>query len=494
MMSDQPHVLFVTVDQWPAHLLGCMGHPDIETPTLDMLARSGTLYRNCYAETPICIPSRRSMMTGLTARGHGDRDFQPALRMPAKARTLAGTFSAAGYQTGAIGKLHVYPPRDRIGFDDALLAEEGRGHLGGPDDYEMSLADAGHPGEQFAHGMSNNEYGWNTWHLADDLHVTNWTTRTAARQIRRRDPTRPGFWHVSYTHPHPPLVPLQRYFDRYARRSVAAPLESDWSAETAAMPALLRSVRGYYATLPPEQLADTRRAFYALCTHIDHQIRLLIGTLREEGILDNTIIVFCSDHGDMLGDHGMFGKRLMYDASANVPLLVIDTRTHDRIGRNATSDRLVALHDLMPTMLDMAGVAIPEGVEGCSLLAPDTRDHLYGESQSGAKATRMVRDRRHKLIWYPAGNRFQLFDMMEDPREGHDLAADPAQAETLDRLKALLRGHLYGSDLEMVDGDRFVGLPEPADTTPDNRGLSGQRGFHYPQVPASDPTVAVGAA
>lgn len=109
MMSDQPHFLFVTVDQRPAHLLGCMGHPDIETPTLDMLERSGTLHRNCYAETPICIPSRRSMMTGLTARGHGDRDFQPALRMPARARTLAGAFSAAGDQTGAIGKLHVYP-------------------------------------------------------------------------------------------------------------------------------------------------------------------------------------------------------------------------------------------------------------------------------------------------------------------------------------------------------------------------------------------------
>ncbi|MCA0847970.1 tripartite tricarboxylate transporter substrate-binding protein [Salipiger thiooxidans] len=134
MMSDQPHVLFVTVDQWPAHLLGCMGHPDIETPTLDMLERSDTLYRNCYAETPISIPSRRSMMTGLTARGHGNRDFQPALRMSAKAQTLAGAFSAAGYQTGAIGKLHANPPRDRIGFDDALLAEEGRGNLGGPDD------------------------------------------------------------------------------------------------------------------------------------------------------------------------------------------------------------------------------------------------------------------------------------------------------------------------------------------------------------------------
>ncbi|MHA7867941.1 MAG: hypothetical protein ACX93U_10645 [Salipiger thiooxidans] len=96
----------------------------------------------------------------------------------------------------------------------------------------------------------------------------------------------------------------------------------------------------------------------------------------------------------------------------------------------------------MPTMLGMAGVAIPEGVEGCSLLAPDTRGHLYGENQSGAKATRMIRARQHKLIWYPAGNRSQLFDMMEDPRGRHNLAADPTLAETPDRLQALLRGHL----------------------------------------------------
>lgn len=148
----------------------------------------------------------------------------------------------------------------------------------------------------------------------------------------------------------------------------------------------------------------------------------------------------------------------------------------------------------MPTMLGMAGVGIPEGVEGCSLLAPDTRGHLYGENQSGAKATRMIRDRQRKLIWYTACKRFQLFDMMEDQREGHNLAADARQAETPDRLKALLRGHLYGSDLGRVDGDGFVGLHEPADTTPDNRGLSRQRGLHYPQVPASDPAVAMASA
>ena len=117
----QPHVLFISVDQWPGHLLGCAGHPVIQTPTLDHLARLGTRYTRAYAESPICIPSRRSMMTGLSPKGHGDRSFKPTLRMP-KVPLLAQSFRDAGYQAYAVGKLHVYPPRDRIGFDDVLLA------------------------------------------------------------------------------------------------------------------------------------------------------------------------------------------------------------------------------------------------------------------------------------------------------------------------------------------------------------------------------------
>ncbi|WP_299653974.1 sulfatase-like hydrolase/transferase [uncultured Jannaschia sp.] len=489
-----PHVLFVTVDQWPSYLLGCAGHHTIETPTLDRLAEVGTRFTNTYAQTPICIPSRRSLMTGLTSRGHGDRDFQPSLPMPPQTPTLAGCFRDAGYQTTAIGKLHVYPPRDRIGFDDAILAEEGRGHLGGPDDYEMYLADSGHAGAQFLHGMSNNEYSWRTWHLPEETHVTNWTTRTAARSIRRRDPTRPGFWHVSYTHPHPPIVPLASYLERYARREMPEPVSADWSEDDADMPFVLRAVRAYYAALPPAQLADMRRAYYALCTHVDHQIRLLIGTLREAGLLDDTIIVFTSDHGDMLGDHGLYGKRLMYDPSARVPLLIADRVGEHRLGGpGILDDRLVALHDLMPTMLDMAGVPVPETCEGLSLLSDRRRAHLYGESHSGARASRMVRDERYKLIWYPAGNRMQLFDLQDDPGECRNLADDEQHAERRSRLETVLVSELYGEDREWVEDGRLTGIDAPDLAVADNRGLSGQRGIHYPEVPPSDASQKVGA-
>lgn len=492
--KPRSHVLFVTVDQWPARLLGIAGHPDVETPTLDRIAKEGTRFTRAYAECPICIPARRSMMTGKSPRGHGDRIFQPALPMPENTPTLAGCFRDAGYQTAAIGKLHVYPQRDRIGFEEALLAEEGRGHLGGMDDYELFLADRGYAGQQFMHGMSNNEYGWRTWHLPEELHVTNWITWAAARTIKRRDPTRPGFWHVSYTHPHPPIVPLASYLERYRARNVEGPFVADWARDPEALPYAVRLAHEYWEQLPPAQLADLRRAVYALCTHIDHQLRILIGTLREEGLLDDTVILICGDHGDMLGDNGLYAKRLMYEASAGVPMLLVGAAGDRRVSTGATDDRLVGLQDVMPTLLDLCGLPIPDSCEGISMVADARREILYGESLTGAKATRMVHDGRCKLIWYPAGNGFQLFDLEADPRETIDLSAEPGHAEILRRLKGALVERLYGDDEAWVREGELVGMPAPAFAMGSNRGLSGQRGLHFPPIPLTDPAKAVGSA
>lgn len=487
----RPNVIFITVDQWPGSLLGCAGHPVIETPTLDHLASVGTRFSRAYSECPICIPARRTIMTGTSPRRHGDRTFQPSLRMPSDLPTLAQTFGRHGYQTQAIGKLHVYPQRDRIGFDDALLAEEGRGALGGTDDYEMFLADKGYAGQQFMHGMSNNEYSWRTWHLAEELHVTNWTTWAAARSIKRRDPNRPGLWHVSYTPPHPPLIPLASYLERYRARTIDEPYVGSWAVDEE-LPHPLQLTRDYWAKLPAEQLADMRRAFYALCTHIDHQIRILIGTLREEHILDNTIILITSDHGDMLGNHGLYAKRLMHEGSANVPMILVGAASDRRVRAGAVDDRLVGLQDIMPTLLALAGLPVPETCEGLSMVSDERRAFLYAEALAGPKAMRMVHDGRHKLIWYPAGSRFQLFDLQTDPYEMTDQSDNAAYADVLSALKQRLRGELYGEDLQAVAGNEFVGVSVPVAAVAPNRGLSGQRGLHFPAPPLQDPSVIVG--
>ena len=188
-----------------------------------------------------------------------------------------------------------------------------------------------------------------------------------------------------------------------------------------------KSIKGAKAHLKGPEILRIRRAFYALCTQIDHQLRVVIGTLREEGLLDNTIICFTADHGDMLGNHGLWAKRLYYEQSANVPMILLGGRD-GRVPHRTVDDRLVGWQDVMPTLLDLAGIDIPDTVEGLSMVGEERRSSLYGECGEGTNATRMIHAGRHKLIYYPVGNRVQLFDIASDPSELNDLAGSPDHA------------------------------------------------------------------
>ena len=480
-MTTQPNVLMITTDHWPGKLLGVAGHPCIQTPTLDQLARDGTRYNRAYSEVPVCIAARRTLMTGCSARTHGDRQFDELAPMP-ELPTMAQSFRAAGYQATAVGKLHVYPTRNRIGFDEVILGEEGRAQFGVVDDFELFLGDRGYAGKQFYHGMGNNEYVNRPWHLLEDCHVTNWTTQQMARTITRRDPTRPAFWYLSYSHPHPPMVPLQCYLDVYQSLRVDVPSMGAW----AAIRARFRTERvfpGREGSCSPTTRCALRVRRSTLYTHIDHQLRIVIGALREQGILDDTIILFSADHGDMLGKHGMWAKGLLYEESAQIPMILSAPQAETKITQNAVDDRLVGWQDVMPTLLTLAGIDIPAPVEGRCMVTGDKRDYLYGEYEVGDRATRMVHDGRFKLIYYPAGNRMQLFDLDEDPEELDDLGGSSDHAEVRDRLERLLIDELYGGDEVWVKSGKLEGLPEPEFHPQSNRGLSGQRGGHWPPPP-----------
>ena len=303
-MTASPHVLLICTDHWPGPLLGAAGHERILTPTLDQLAANGTLFTQAYTATPTCIPARRTLMTGTTARTHGDRVLDEHLPMRPDLPTMPQVFGDNGYQAYAVGKLHVYPQRDRIGFDEVILFEEGRHHLGGDDDdYERFLVREGYSGQELTHAMGNNVYTNRPWHLPEYCHPTNWTVREMCRTIQRRDPTRPAFWYTSFSAPHPPVVPPQAYYDLYERIGVDEPVVAEWAPDTDALPYALRLHRERVAGPRTDvEIRLARQAFYGQCTYIDHQIRLLIGCLREEGILDDTIVLFTSDHGDMLGN------------------------------------------------------------------------------------------------------------------------------------------------------------------------------------------------
>ena len=472
------NVLMVCVDHWPGDLLGCAGHPVIETPTLNQLAGNGVRFTRAYTECPVCIPARRTLMTGTTPRTHGDRVYSDRMLMP-EVPTLAQCFRDAGYQAYAVGKLHVYPQRDRIGFDDVVLAEEARYQYGCTDDYQIWLAEQGYPGMEFAHGMCNNDYLARPWHLPETCHVTNWATREMVRMIRRRNPRRPGFFYLSYCHPHPPLAPLSAYFDMYGPEEVAVdrPIVGSWASEPAC--AALKRRQQQDARYTPRFVRNARRAFYALCTQIDHQLRLVLGTLREEGLLDDTYILFTCDHGDMLGNHRLWAKQVFYEGAANVPMILAG-KPLGRFGE--TDSRLVALRDVMPTLLDLCGLQVPTTVEGMSMVGQTTRDSLYGEIGEGRRATRMMHDGRHKLVYYPEGNVVQLFDLDRDPAEMTDLAQDSAYTDVLEALACQLIAQLYKGDETWASDGRLRGTPAGDVDPAPNYSFSGQRGVHWPPI------------
>lgn len=476
-MADTPNVLLICVDHWPGLLMGAAGHPRVLTPTLDELAGNGVRFSQAYTSTPTCIPARRALMTGTTARRHGDRIFNEHGLMDPTLPTMPQVFRDAGYQAYAVGKLHVYPQRDRIGFDEVISNEEGRHHLGGDDDdYERFLRREGHPGQELTHAMGNNEFEVRPWHLPEYCHPTSWTVREMCQVIQRRDPTRPAFWYCSFVTPHPPIVPPRDYLDLYDRIGVDEPVVADWARSFDQLPHALRKHHEGYPQ-DPTTIKLARQGFFAQCTYIDHQIRLLIGELREEGVLDDTIVMFVSDHGDMLGNHRLWAKPPMHEWSAKIPMILIPTAAYDRLGHHVTDDRLAELRDVMPTLLDLCGIPIPDTVEGFSLASDERRDHLYCEHGEDARAMRMIRADQHKLIWYPVGNHLQLFDLERDPQEMENVVDEPDYAEVRDRLRELLIDELYGCDLEWVDGGKLVGLPAIEYEPEPNRGLSGQRGW-----------------
>jgi arylsulfatase len=478
-MENKPNVLMICVDHWSGLLLQGMGHPDILTPTLDQLADNGTLYTRAYASTPTCIPARRSIMTGTTAKTHGDRIFNETLPMDPSLPTMAQVFGEAGYQTFSVGKLHVFPQRNRIGFDEAIIDEEGRHHLGlTKDDYEMFLADEGYSGQEQTHGMGVNSYTVRPWHLEEKYHQTYWTTKQMCRTIQRRDPNKPAFWYCSYSKPHPPITPPQYYLDMYLSKDIEMPVYGEWLDNGENLPWAIRDKRDSHH--PPKTEAEirlARRGFYAQCTYIDHQIRLLIGTLREENLLDNTIILFTSDHGDMLGDHGMWAKMVMYEPSVRVPMILVDTAEYKHAAHHAVDDRFCGHEDIMPTLLEMCGIPIPSSVEGVSMVSNTIRDRYYCEHCEDSRASRMVIWDSYKLIYYAVGNYFQLFDLCNDPRELIDLSKHPEHNSALEKGKELLIGCLYGSDTEWLVNGELVGLQSIAYECKPDRGMRAQRGW-----------------
>ncbi len=457
------NLLLIVVDQWRWDALGHAGHPCVETPHLDRLAQEGVSFRAAYAAVPSCIAARASLMTGLTPRRHGRVGYQDHVPWNYET-TLPGTLAAAGYHTQAVGKMHVYPARTLLGFHhvvlhDGYLHAERRAQRNYDlvDDYLPWLRRQYGPAADYADtGLGCNGYVVRPWPYDDALHPTAWVTSQAMDFLRRRDPRRPFFLMVSYHRPHPPLDPPRDYLSLYERKALPPLPRGDW-AHTFPPPN-----RGTDSPVPtdPCQMDRARRAYYAQISFIDNQINRLVHALHEHDVLNDTAILFCADHGEMLYDHGLVAKALPFQGSAAVPFL-LRCPAGWGLRRGAVCTAPVELRDVFPTLCELAGIPVPAGVEGASVLPfcrgetpSGWREYVHGEHASGPLSNHWIADGHWKYAWYSQSGREQLFDLVHDPQECRDLSA--ARPDLTAAYRQRLVQELEGREEGYVQGGALV--------------------------------------
>lgn len=449
----RPNILFIHTEHHRGDSLGCEGHPVLLTPNMDTIAHQGVRFSRFYSACPSCIAARRSMLTGQDPQTHGMVGYHDGIEWDG-VPTIPGILHDVGYETVHVGRsMHQHPPRKGHGFE--------RMEIG--DDYLEWLREQ-HPrhgiDDWFGGGVMHNDWTVHPWHLDEDLHQTNWTLERALRFMQERDATRPFFLSLGFIAAHPPFQPPSFYLERYLRTGVPDPHIGDW-AEPPSPEELGNEdyVCADRINLPAEAQLCMRAAYYGLLNHVDDQLRRLINPVKGLSHRRDTIIILTSDHGEMLGDHHRFRKYVAYEGSARVPFL-LSAPPEFGIGKGRVIDTVATHADLMPTLLDMLRIEIPDSVDGRSfypqMRGEDPaawRDCLHIEH---APFQHGLTDGHTKYIWWAGDGREHLFDLDDDPNELHDLAQDATAAERLAAWRGRLVGRLADRPEGFVQDGRLV--------------------------------------
>ncbi len=471
----RPNVIFIMADQMRGDCMSCDGHPVVETPNLDHLAARGTRFCHAYTAVPSCIPARSTVMTGMDqwhtgvlgmGRGQGPipNDFP---------HTLAGTLADAGYATHLVGKGHFTPQRADMGFQSAELDESGRMFAQGLRDEYRQWFDREKKRDVTPddHGVNWNSWIGRPWHTEEYLHPTAWTMSRAIHYVAQRDRSKPFFLNVSFARPHSPYVPPGWYFDLYHDRETPPPYIGDW-ADVHDVPFDATDVNAWHGKLSASRIHRGRSGYYGEISFIDTQIGRLKNWMEwhEPEAWSNTWVVFTSDHGDMVGDHHLWRKTYAYEGSARIPLIVCPPAAWGEQVKSPVAGGVAELRDIMPTILDAAGVKVPPTVTGSSLLplmrgnADGWRTYIHGEHcwcYAPEQEMQYVTDGHRKFIWLPRIDQKQFFDLDEDPGECRNLVDDPAYAKEIERWEGYLVAELETRDCGWVVDGRLHCPDEP---------------------------------
>jgi arylsulfatase len=473
MTSEQnrrPNILLICTDQHRFDVLGCYGNPHVKTPNIDRLAAEGVLFERCYTPNPVCAPTRASILTGRYPRAHGL--WANGVPLPAHERLFTRTLAEEGYDCGLVGKLHLaacFKGRTEPRYDDGFTFFKWAHDPthGSPENAYHRWLERYHPDlykAASARGFGregHNAVGFDT--MPVEAHYTRWVAEETLSFLRadsgERESEKPFFLWTNFFDPHHPFVAPQEYLDRYD--PAALPLPIGREGELATKPPILSeaSQKSYagmakgYVEYGPEQIRETVRAYYAMVSFVDDEVGRIVAALEELGLRENTLIVFTSDHGEMLGDHQLMLKGpMMYEGATRVPLLLNWQGVLPQGERRAGFASLV---DLCATALDAAGLPDLPTSQGSSLLPiargeAEGRDYALCEYRDSGHPyeppvhVTMLRRGRHKLVvhhGHPATARArtgELFDLEADPQELVNLWDDPAHRG----LRTELQEHL----------------------------------------------------
>ena len=455
----RPNILFLMTDQHRADCLGASGNPVVYTPNLDRIGNEGVRFRNAYSSTPTCTPARTALLTGLSPWHHGmlgmtDMAEQYSLEKPRALR-------AAGYYTITIGKQHFYPMRNGHGYQRMILDEHcpcGNGpqafaaaERAGPierTDYEAWFWSQAPALDPHATGLWWNDYPSKPFALPERLHPTTWTGDTAVNFLNTWQERQPFFLKVSFIRPHSPYDPPARFMDRYRDAAIPEAKVGKWASRYEQRNSQRTDI--WHGRLSPEEIRRSRQGYYGCVSHVDDQVGRILEALEERGWLDETLILFTSDHGDMTGDQNLWRKSYAYEPSAHVPMMMRWPSGMMDARRGAVLPQCVELRDVLPTFLEAAGAQLSRPVDGRSLLSlvrkndEGWREYIDLEHDvcySPQNHWNALTDGRWKYIFHALDGEEQLFNLDHDPHELEDLAGNTEQETVLRKWRQRLIEH-----------------------------------------------------
>ena len=465
-MIKRPNIVFITTDHLRYDTLGCTGDRVIQTPAIDALSKRSMRFSKCFVQNPVCSPSRATFITGRYPKNHGVK--WNGSKLNENEITMVEAFKNQGYTTASVGKHGIGQQRFRQKLDhmDAVGIRrgwkeraDGNYTVTDPNPFEQYVRDRGYEYKTgYALPNFRKNLGAVPSDLPEDCHIDAYVGMKSIEYLEGLDTSNPFFLWVGFYGPHHPYVPSGRFANMYDPNAMPPfrRAEDDIAKKPPEYSLYFKAGHHKYRGFdqaPDETFRKMKAAYYGMVSQIDHQVGLIVETLEKKGVADETIVIFLSDHGEFLGDHGIPAKApFLLDCMLHIPCFMA---VPGRAGSDC--DALIETVDIFPTIAQLSGFDAPECVQGLDLSPlmngeqSEIRDVIFAE----AVDKRCIRTREWKYIHYPAKNYGELYNLINDPYELDNLY--DTQQQKREEMKRTFYAHMDATeDFIHPKYDRFT--------------------------------------